>query len=453
MSVPSCWRLARRLAMLPFLLGAPGAMLHASEGADGVGGDVLGQAEALLAQRDAQRAFELLDPYEAVRAGDPAFDTLMGRAAFAAGQFSRAVLAWERVVAVQPDNAAAAWELGRALHAVGDRRGAAAVSERVRTDGVPVDAALSIDQFLVSHDRRGHDGGSTWKGYVEFALGRDSNVNAGPGPDAPTLSPPGTPAWTLAPGAEAQRASYAQVQGNLRGRHVLDARWSLIGSATAELRGHAGAGDAYDSTQLDATAGVAYRWERHDWMLSAQGATYRLDGSTLRNIGGALAQWIYRIDGYRHWDTFVQVQGLRYPAQSLRDARRTVGGASYVQVLRTGSLFYAGLYAGRESPRADNLEHLQHDLTGVRAGLQWALSAQWAAFAHLNHERRSYGGADPFFGVVRRDRQTQWALGLSWLPAPGWRVTPQWAQTRNASNVPITDYDRRLFSVTVRREF
>jgi hypothetical protein len=71
----------------------------------------------------------------------------------------------------------------------------------------------------------------------------------------------------------------------------------------------------------------------------------------------------------------------------------------------------------------------------------------------LNHERRSYGGADPFFGVVRRDRQTQWALGLSWLPAPGWRVTPQWAQTRNASNVPITDYDRRVFSVTVRREF
>lgn len=445
MSVPSCWRLARRLAMLPFLLGAPGAMLLAN--------DVLSEAEALLAQRDARRAFELLDPHEATHAGDPAFDALMGRAAFAAGQFSRAVLAWERVVAVQPDNAAAAWELGRALHAVGDRRGAAAVSERVRTSGVPVDAALSIDQFLVSHDRRGHDGSSTWKGYVEFALGRDSNINAGPGPDAPALSPPDTPAWTLAPGAEAQRASYAQVLGNVRGRHVLDARWSLIGTATAELRRHSGAGDAYDSTQLDAAAGLAYRMERHEWMLSGQGATYRLDGSTLRNIGGALAQWIYRIDGFRHWDTFVQVQDLRYPAQSLRNARRAVGGASYVQVLRSGSLFYAGLYAGQESPRAAGLDHLQHDLAGARAGMQWALSAQWAAFAHLIHERRSYGAADPFFGVVRRDRQTHWALGLSWLPAPGWRVTSQWAKTRNASTVPITDYDRRVFSVTVRREF
>jgi hypothetical protein len=445
MHVPSCWRLARGVAMLPFLLGAPGAMLHAS--------DVLSDAEALLAQRDAQRAFDLLDPHEATRAGDPAFDTLMGRAAFEAGQFSRAVLAWERVVAVQPGNAEAAWALGRALHAVGDRRAAAAVSEQVRTAGVPVDAALSIDQFLVSQDRQGYDGRSTWKGYLEVTLGRDSNINAGPGPDAPDLSPPGTPAWTLAPGAEAQRASFGLVQGNVRGRHVLDARWSLIGTATAELRGHSGTADAYDSTQLDATAGVAYRVERHEWMLSAQGATYRLDGDTLRNIEGVLAQWLYRIDGYRHWDTFVQVQGLRYPTQPLRDARRTVAGASYVHVLRFGSLFYAGLYAGRESPRADGLHELQHDLRGARAGLQWALSARWAAFTHLQHERRTYGAADPFFGVVRRDRQTQWTLGLSWLPAPGWRVTPQWALTRNASSVPITDYDRRVFSVTVRREF
>lgn len=445
MSVPSCWRLAGRLALLPFMLGVPGGLLYAS--------DVQGEAEALLAQRDARRAFELLDPHEAARAGDTAFDALMGRAALEAGEFSRAVLAWERVVAVQPDNAAAAWELGRALHAVGDRRGAAAVLERVRAEGVPVDAALSIDQFLVAYDRRGHDGRSTWEGYVELGVGRDSNINAGPGPDAPALSPPQTPAWTLAPGADAQRASYAQVQGNVRGRYVLDARWSLIGTATADVRGHAGAGDAYDSTQVDATAGVAYRVERHEWMLSAQGATYRQDGSTLRNIGGGLAQWIYRIDGFRHWDTFVQVQGLRYPTQSLRDARRTVAGASYVHVLRSGSLFYAGLYGGRESPRAEGVDHLQHDLGGLRAGVQWAISAQWAAFTHVQYERRSYGAADPFFAVLRKDRQAQWALGLSWLPAPGWRVTPQWAQTRNASNVPITDYDRRVFSVAVRREF
>ena len=445
MSIPSWSRRIRCLALVPFLMMVPGACLHADE--------LLDKAQALMQQGDAQRAFEALDAQEAARAGDPAFDTAMGRAAHAAGQYSRAILAWERVVAAQPGNDAAAWELGRALYAVGDKQGAHAVSERVRAAGIPVDAALSIDQFLVSYDRLGHDGLSTWKGHVELTVGRDSNVNAGPGLDAPALSPPGTPAWTLAPGAEAQRASYAALLGNIRGRHVLDARWSLIAAANAEVRGHSGAGKDYDSAQLDASAGLAYRRERNEWMLSAQGATYHLEGDTLRNIGGVLGEWIYRIDGFRQWNSFVQVQELRYPTQSLRDARRMVGGTSYVHILRNGSLFYAGMYAGQEEPDAAGVDHLGYDLTGLRAGLQWAISADWAAFAHLNYELRRYDAADPFFGVTRRDRQTQAVLGLSWLPAPGWRITPQWALTRNASTVPITDYDRRVFSVTVRREF
>lgn len=445
MSVPNWFRRARSLAVLSFLVGAPGAFLHAD--------DLLAQARALLQQGDARRAFDMLDAQEAQRAGDPAFDAAMGSAAHAAGQYSRAVMAWERVVAAQPDNVQAQWELGRALHAVGDKKGAQAVSERVRAAGIPVDAALSIDQFLVSYDRMGHEGRSTWKGHVELTVGRDSNANAGPGIDAPALSPPGTPAWSLAPGAEAQRASYAAVLGNIRGRHVLDSRWSLIGAATAEARGYSDAGKPYDSTQLDVSAGVSYRVERNEWMLSAQGATYRLDGDTLRNISGVLGEWIYRLDGFRQWDTFLQVQDLRYPTQSLRNARRTVGGTSYVHILRNGSLYYAGAYAGQEDPRASDVANLGHHLVGLRAGVQWAISADWAAFAHLNHERRRYDAADPFFGVARRDRQSYAAVGLSWLPAPGWRITPQWAVTRNASTLPITDYDRRVLSVTVRREF
>lgn len=444
-SVTSWLRPVRHLALVAALGLVPATHVLAD--------DALVQAQALVQQGDALGAFRLLDAQEAQRAGDPAFDEAMGRAAFAAAQYSRAVMAWERLVANQPDNLLAQMELARALNAVGDRRGVQALAEQVRTRAIPVDAALSIDQFLVSYDRMGHQGLSTWKGHIDFTLARDSNVNVGPGPDAPAMSPPGTPPWALAPGAEAQRASYAALLGNIRGRHVLDARWSLIGAATAEVRGHSGAGKPYDSQQLDANAGVSYRIERHEWMLSAQGATYRQDGDTLRNIGGVLGEWIYRLDGFRQWDSFLQVQELRYPAQGLRNARRTVGGTSYVHVMRNGSLFYAGLYAGQETPRDSGVDNLSYDLTGLRGGIQWAVSAQWAAFTHLNVEHRRYGANDPFFGVTRRDNQTHWVVGISWLPAPGWRITPQWALTRNNSTLPITDYDRRNFSVTLRREF
>lgn len=419
---------------------------HAADG-------LLDQAQALLARGDAQAAFEALDAQEATRAGEPAFDAAMGRAAYAAGHYSRAVLAWERALAAQPDDADTARELVRALHAVGDLRSAQAVAQRTRVDGIPVAAALSIDQFLVSYDRQEHQGRSTWKGHVELSVGHDSNANAGPSLDAPALSPPGTPAWSLAPGAQARPAAFAAALAHVRGRHVLDARWSLLGAATAEARGHSDAARGYDSSQLEGSVGAAYRYERHEWMLSAQGATYRLDGDSLRTARGLLGEWVYHLDGFRQWDSFLQVQDLRYPGQPLRDARRTVGGTSYIQLLRNGSLYYVGAYAGRETPRNEGVEYLQNDLAGLRAGVQWALAENWAAFTHVSHERRRYGAADPFFGVTRRDRQAQWTLGLSWLPAPGWRITPQWSWTRNASTLPITDYDRRTFAVTARREF
>ena len=247
MRVHLWFRRTRHWVLVPLLALSPW-VAHADA--------LLAQARSFVEGGQPLKAFEILDAEEASRAGDPAFDEAMGRAAFAAGQYTRAVMAWERLVATQPDNAAAQLELARALHAVGDRKGVLALSEQARKRAIPVDSALSIDQFLVSYDRAGHEGRSTWKGHVDVTLARDSNVNAGPDVNAPALSPPGTPPWTLQPGAQSQRASYAALLGNVRGRHVLDARWSLIGTATAEVRGHSNAGRPYDSDQLEMSAGV-----------------------------------------------------------------------------------------------------------------------------------------------------------------------------------------------------
>ncbi len=92
-------------------------------------------------------------------------------------------------------------------------------------------------------------------------------------------------------------------------------------------------------------------------------------------------------------------------------------------------------------------------MLGIRAGAHWPVAPRWAVFANVDWEHRRYGAQDPFFAVTRDDRQTQATLGLSWAPANGWRVTPQWTITRNTSTLPITTYDRRVFSVTVRKEF
>lgn len=414
---------------------------------------LLDDAAALLQRGAAIEAFQLLDAQEAQRAGEPAFDASMGHAARAAGQYTRAVLAWERVVAAEPDNAAAQLELGRALFAVGDPRAARDLSGLVREQGVPVDAALDVDQFLVSYDRPEHGGASSLKGYVELALGHDSNVNAGPA-TAELVSPlPSTPAWTLAPAALATSADYGSALLALRGRYVLDARWSLVGATSASTRRHASEARAFDSSQFDGSAGVSWRGERHEILVSAVGAYHALDGARLRSIAGLQGEWIYRLDGFRQWSGFVQVLDLAYPAQPVRDVRRSVAGGSYAQVFRNGALAYGMVYAGRESPDAVGVAQFGHRLAGFRVGGQYPLNNHLGVFAALDWERRHYGADDPFFAVRRQDRQASLTLGLSWVPSPGWRITPQVMRVRNDSSLPITQYERTVYSVTLRREF
>ena len=74
-------------------------------------------------------------------------------------------------------------------------------------------------------------------------------------------------------------------------------------------------------------------------------------------------------------------------------------------------------------------------------------------FASLGYEYRRYNGTDPFFLTTRRDQQVDLILGLNYEVAPQWIVRPQFGYTRNFSNIDITDYDRIVTSVSVRRDF
>ena len=415
--------------------------------------DLVRQGAALLAQGRAADAFALLLAQEPQRAGDLEFDVLMGQAAHASGQYTRAIMARERVLLAQPDNVAAQVALGLSLYAAGDRPGAQALPPGALALLVPVEAGGTLDPFLSTYDRSGRDGLSSLKGYLELGVGRDSNANGGPAQGGPRTALPGAPAWDLLPEALAQSGSFAGVTAGLRGRAVLDSQWSVVGNVVAGMRQYRGDLDRWNPAWLDASVGLAWRIQQHEWIASAQGSHYALDGSGLRTASGVLGEWIYRLDGFRQWGSFVQVLDVRYPDQALRDVRRTVVGTAYSHVFRGGAIAYAGFYGGREQPGTDGADPLGHRLAGVRLGGQWPLAAQWALFGSADWEHRRYGGEDPFFAVRRTDRQAQWALGVSWNPAPGWRVAPQWSWLRNASTLPITTYQRRVFHLTVRKEF
>jgi outer membrane protein len=443
---------AKRNALIAFFLVAGGGLPSIVQ-AQGAGPDPLVvRALDLTARGAAAEAFALLAAQEAERAGDPAFDTALGIAANAAGEYPRALFALQRALAVQPGNARARAELGRALFAVGDTRGARTLLEKAKLQGIPVEAAGTIDQFLQAIGRLEAEGKSSWRGWVESGAGHDSNVNSGPS-NALVAVPALGGVVTLSPSGVRNKAAFASVGAGVTGRWVLDPRWSLIGTAQASGRAHSGAAKEFNSHQIHLQGGATYRVERNEFSLAGQVETWNVDSDTTRHQTGVVGEWMVKWDAFRQLGVYAQWSRLAYPDQPVRDANRQVIGMSYAHLFRQGTLAYGGAYVGEETEQAVTVPHLGHRLAGLRSGVQHPLSNTLAVFASLNIENRRFGGTDPLFQTVRRDRQTQLNLGLSVVPATFWRVTPQLSWSQTNSNVVIADHSRTVLSVTARREF
>ena len=226
--------------------------------------ELVKQARVLLEKGQAKQAFELLEPQEAPRAGDPDFDTVLGIAANETEQFTRAVFALERVLSVQPENSRARAELGRALFSVGDNVAARKVLLETKKDNIPADASAAIDKFLLAIDRSEEAAKSSIKLYVETSLGYDTNINSGPGNANVAVPAFGGLVFTLNNANLSTKDNFATLGAGVSARRVLDPRWSLIGNLTVNGRMH-GQNKAFDATQVDGNAGASYRYDKHEF--------------------------------------------------------------------------------------------------------------------------------------------------------------------------------------------
>jgi outer membrane protein len=414
--------------------------------------DLVRQARALLEKGQAKQAFDLLEPQEAKRAGDPDFDTTLGIAANDSEQHTRAVFALERVLSVQPENSRARAELGRALFSVGDNVAARKVLQETKRDNIPSEAAATIDQFLQAIDRSEEAAKSSLKFYVETSLGHDSNINGGPGNSSVAVPAFGGLVLTLGAANVSTADTFGTLGVGLSARRVLDPRWSVLANVSVNAREH-GKFRTFNTFQLDGNLGASYRYDKHEFTAAVQAGSFYVDGTRVRDQSGLVGEWTYRPDGENQWTSYLQVGSLSYPTQAARNADRTVLGGSYAHNFRSGLLLFGGAYTGTEKHKLGSLPHLGHRLWGIRTGSQLSLSEFVSAFAALSYENRKYGGPDPLFLVTRQDNQYNLNLGLNWVPAKSWKVTPQVSYTSVKSNVAISDFRRSAFNVTLRKDF
>jgi tetratricopeptide (TPR) repeat protein len=413
----------------------------------------LDRAKRLLQEKNPKAAFELLAPLQAQRAGEIEFDYLLGIAALDAGDAQQAVFALERVLAVNPNYLQARAEIARAYFALGERDNARREFEAVKARGgeIPPEARESIDRFLSALAPQQTE----FKAYIELALGYDSNTNSATSRSTIAIPFFGGAIAQLDPAGVSKGAWFGGVLAGGSVSHPVSDQVALIGSAGYGGKFNQRSANDFDTQQFDLSGGARWAAGANSVVGLVQAQRFWVDNDTYRNSFGGTVQWLHNLSPAQQFTLFGQYAALRFPDQSPNDADRWIFGAGYSQALALdyAPVYYVSAYGGEQKETDSSFPWLGFKPYGLRVGGQISLNERTLLFASFSYEYRRYNGVEPLFLVRRQDDQYDARIGLTYVFAPKWSVTPQVAYTNNQSNIQLNEYDRTIASVAVRRDF
>jgi tetratricopeptide (TPR) repeat protein len=408
------------------------------------------QESAAAGKADAEQRYRSLAPQVAQRAGDPAFDYALGIAALDSGRFGEAIIALQRVLAVQPDNAEARAELARAYALAGDIDTARDQFATVVDDpSLPDPVRQRFTGFVRQFDRTIAGGGSDVSGFLDVRGGHDSNINS-----ATDLSTVTIPLFaflgpgTLGAGARAQDDQFYELAGGVSGVTAIGRQDRLFASALGNWRDNFDRG-AFDTATLTGTAGYAHSFANRDVIsVSAQAQQFWLGKDAYRSALGAIAQYTKLLPRGRALTFAAQYNRLDFNGQPLLDADRYALALGYVT-----RVLSANLSGGREQTRRAAGDAYSNTFATASIGAEIPVAERVALVAGASFDLRRYDSPDALFLVEREDERIDLQAGLKVRLIDGLFLVPRGTYTRNWSNIPLYDYDRWTVSAGIRLEF
>lgn len=424
----------------------------------GAGGPAVAQqfdfanVEALIKAGKAAAAYQVLEPLEFDRAGEPDFDYWLGLAALEAGRPDRATLALERVLAVNPQFTAARLDLARAYFALGDYARARTELTTVLALDPPPAARETAERHLRAIEERRRR--LQIVGYAEAAVGRDSNVNNSTGQSQVFVPLFGT-TLTLNPTNVRRPDSYAVAGGGFDANYSLSDAAAVFVAADVRDRMNARA-DTFDNAAYDVRGGMRYRSGSDFFQAYLNSGRYYLDNKYYRTGGGLNLEWRRTLDARNELGVFGVAGRVRYADTGMRsnDINPLLAGVSWQGVVdeRTRTTVRAGAFVGYEDSVNNRIDGDKKS-AGVRLLGQTAIHPDADAFVALGAQVGDFQRQNSVFSTTRRDWQYDVTAALGWRFARDWELRPQAVFIRNRSNVVINAYDRYDISMAVRRSF
>ncbi|MHB9140240.1 MAG: surface lipoprotein assembly modifier [Victivallaceae bacterium] len=440
---------------------------------------LLREADALLKGGKPADAYNLLEPEEFDYSGEIAFDYLLGVAALDSGKPDRATIAFERVLAVNPNFAGARLDLARAYFAMGSDDLAKKEFETVLAQNPPEPTAAVIKKHLEAIDERQQAKIQQVTAYLEMSMGHDDNITAAT-PDniggvAGILGVARTTMVALQyqpTGSSLHYAGmYTGVSGGVNFNRLVSEEngVSIFAGADVKQRVYNNVA-SMNNLSLDLRAGAAIANGDNSYRLTGTFGQYRQSGfpqtppsNSFRDTVGLSTEW-KRSFGSRDQMTWsLSFSQPRYLTTATQDTRQTSLSASWLHIFEgnTTPLIFANV--NRSVDRAlqpvntatganmgrTNTGALAHFQFTPLADTDFFLSGGLTVRRDDSPGARSPGLVD-FFA---RDETQSVNFGVTTRPWKQWSVKGTVALTNNRSNLSLYQYRRNDSSVSLRRDF
>ena len=408
------------------------------------------RARALMKEGKAAEAYQLLWAREAELAGNVEYDYVLGIAALDAGKPDQATLAFERVLAVDPNFAGARLDMARAYFQLGDFARAKTEFQTVLALNPPAAAKATAENHLRAIDQREKAGPRRGSLYLEAGYGHDSNVNSSTSQGQIEVPALGNLLFTLNANNVETADSYATYA--LGGEASTQFSPSVLGYAGLDVRSRDYRDqDAFDSLSADLRAGLGYARNRELFKAGVIAGKFQLDGETNRNTSGLTAEWHHFYSAATRSTVFAQHARYRFPdpAVKVNDFDQTAVGIAGLRAGDNGRrVLFGALLAGTET--ADQRADGGRKFAALRVGVQWPVGESAELFAAAGAQSGRYDKDNAAFLKTREDKQYDVNLGVNWHFGRAWTLRPQVARVRNDSNISLYSFNRTDASLNLR---
>ncbi|MGE0357224.1 MAG: tetratricopeptide repeat protein [Burkholderiales bacterium] len=427
----------------------------------------LDKARRLLNEANPKQAYMELIKLEPRLAGDIEFDYLLGVASLDSGKHEDAVIAFERVLALNPNHAGAQMDLARTFFATGSYDLAESAFRDLAGRNPPPAAQQTINRYLEAIDARKRQTTAGWRGWAELGMGYDTNITGVPGDFGAAAQQSFGIVGIEATGNSVKRkAAFGSAAGSLEYSHPLSRGWTLFAAGDARLRGYDGESN-YNSAGVDVRAGGALNDGPAQWRVMAAYGAFDQEGEAPgepkptndRRTANVQGDWKYSLDPRTQVGVGLQYARVRFPENDVEDFNQVYANASLLRSFEAkgAPLLYLTAFASDDravNKLPDGETDKSKNLAGVRSYLQYSLTPRLSLFNGLGFVFRR--DKDEFARATTvdkgEDKFTEFALGLNWQFRKACAVRAQYSFTRNDSNISIYDFNRSEVSTAVRCE-